>query len=222
MSYIHEALKKAQKEKDTRYLQYGEILSAAGKTTKAFSGKAVWALSLSVTAIIFVFVLYSWLDLGEKQGPVTAGNKIEKPVYVQQPGRDMRSDEIYERAKVYHKKGLLEDAKRFYQETLRIDPGHIQALNNLGVICMKENDLLLARFNFEKAVRLKPTYVDAYYNIACVYAIEDKVKKSLANLKKAVSLDQSVKDWAKKDPDLKKLWGNPGFEEIMGSGGVQR
>jgi len=48
--------------------------------------------------------------------------------------------------------------------------------------------------------------------------MKGEVKQSLTHLKKAVSLDHSVKDWARRDTDLKNLHGRPEFEEIMGRG----
>ena len=45
--------------------------------------------------------------------------------------------------------------------------------------------------------------------------------KGLRNLRKAVLLDKSVREWARKDTDLQNLRGVPGFEEIVGNGGME-
>jgi tetratricopeptide (TPR) repeat protein len=123
---------------------------------------------------------------------------------------------FYERAIRFHKRNRLQDAKRFYQEALRLDPDYVDALNNLGVIYIRDKDYTSAQRSFERAVRLKPGYVDAHYNLACLHAIKGEVNQSLAHLKKAVSLDQLARDWARKDTDLESLRGLSEFEEIIG------
>jgi tetratricopeptide (TPR) repeat protein len=123
---------------------------------------------------------------------------------------------FYEKAMRFHKRGRLQDAKRFYQEALRLDPSFVDALNNLGVLYIHDKNYAAAQRMFEKAVRLKPAYVDAHYNLACLHAIKGEVTQSLAHLKKAVSLDYAAKDWARKDTDLENLRGLSEFEAIIG------
>lgn len=123
---------------------------------------------------------------------------------------------FYEKATLFHKRGRLQDAKRFYQEALRLDPGYVDALNNLGVIYIRDKEYTAAQRSFERAVRLRPGYVDAHYNLACLYAIKGDVTQSLTHLKKAVSLDRSARDWARKDTDLENLRGLSEFEAIIG------
>jgi tetratricopeptide (TPR) repeat protein len=123
---------------------------------------------------------------------------------------------FYEKAMRFQKRGRLQDAKRFYQEALRLDPGYVDALNNLGVIYIRDKDYTAAQRMFEKATRLKPAYVDAHYNLACLHAIKGEVTQSLAHLKKAISLNQTARDWARKDADLENLRGLSEFEAIIG------
>ncbi|HBF42748.1 MAG TPA: hypothetical protein DDW42_03810 [Desulfobacteraceae bacterium] len=218
MSYIHEALKKAQKDRDVRDKDYSGILSVCGRKKRLFSGRSLGWVALVIILIFLAFATYSWLDFKTRQTPSPDENKDIKP----QPAPKQKSvydvKEIYERARIYYKNGRLKDAKRLYKETLRVAPDHIGALNNLGVIYIQEKDFQAARNNFERAIRLKPGYVDPYYNLACIYAVKSKLKKSLGYLKKAVSLDQSVRDWARVDNDLKKLRGIPEFEEMVKKG----
>jgi tetratricopeptide (TPR) repeat protein len=107
---------------------------------------------------------------------------------------------------------------RFYERTLSLNPDYVDALNNLGVIHIQNRRYSAARESFAKAIRLRPDYVDSHYNLACLHALEGEVSQSLIHLKRAVSLDQSVKDWARGDADLRNLHGVQGFEEIIGRG----
>lgn len=126
---------------------------------------------------------------------------------------------FYEKAMRFHKRGRMKDAKRFYQEALRLDPSFVDALNNLGVLFIRDRDYTAAQRSFEKAIQLQPGYVDSYYNLACLYAIKGETGQSLDHLKKAASLDRAAKDWARKDTDLENLRGLPEFEEIIGAKG---
>ena len=215
MSYIHEALKKAQKKRDDHYQRYGEILSAREKKAVVLSGKRVLWVSLVVFVIFLAFVSYSWLDFGSRQIPDASENRHEKPVVAPQPQGIIDAGKYYKKARHYHKNGRLPDAKRLYQDVLKVDPGYVEALNNLGVIFICEKNFKSARISFEKAILLDPAYVDSYYNLACLYAIEGNVRQGLGYLKKAVSLDKMVKEWARTDTDLKNLRKAPEFEEII-------
>jgi tetratricopeptide (TPR) repeat protein len=126
-----------------------------------------------------------------------------------------KPQETYDRARQFHKEGRLEEAKRLYEESLRLDPGYVDALNNLGVIFIGKRDYIAARRSLEKAVRLKPRYAEPFYNLACLNAIRGELKLALAQLEKAVSLDPMVRDWARKDTDLESLRHLPEFRELM-------
>ena len=215
MSYIHEALKKAQKQRDARYPEYSRILSGRGKRRSASVQGRLWWAGLSLVIILIAFVLYSWSDFRAPKRPVTAEPRKQKPVAALKPGGVLGAEELCEKGRVFHKAGRLKDARRLYEETLRVDPDYVEALNNLGVILIHDKDFPAARSSFEKAIRLRPGYVDPYYNLACLHAIKGEISQGLAHLKKAVSLDKSVKDWARNDADLEAMRGIPEFEEVM-------
>jgi len=125
------------------------------------------------------------------------------------------AEAFYEKGRRFYKSGRLSDAKRFYQEALRLDPGYVDALNNLGVLYMRDKDYPAAQRSFEMAVSLKPGAVDPHYNLACLYAIRGETEQSLAHLRRAVSLDPTAKAWAQKDSDLESLRGLSEFEETI-------
>jgi len=143
-------------------------------------------------------------------------DKIKKLAAIQEPTDVEKARESYSRAKVFHSRGSLNQAKRLYQETIKSDPGYVDALNNLGVILIQEGDYPAAQRHFEKAMRLKPAYAEPFYNLACLHAIKGEVKQGLALLQRAVSIDTTVRDWARKDSDLENLRGTPEFEVIVG------
>ncbi|MFH1480523.1 MAG: tetratricopeptide repeat protein [Pseudomonadota bacterium] len=215
MSTINEALKKAQKEKDTRDRAYGISIASGEKETRFFHARVLWFGALSLIVIFLAFTYFSWLDLKVVDTLADSEGKKVEPVAAPQPESDTDIAASYDRAKHLHKNGDLEEARRFYQETLKEDPGYVDALNNLGVIYLHDEEYLAAKLNFEKAIRLKPEYAEPYYNMACFYAIKGEPEKSLMYLKKAATLDHSVREWAGRDADLKNLRGLPEFEGMI-------
>ena len=228
MSYIHEALKKAQKEKNGRDHEYPGIASTPGEKLGFFSGKALWLAPLLLVSL--AFVLYLWLPSGDNEVPATEpakpklAEKTEAPVV--EPARPRSTakqqtaanpDVLYEKARAFHKRGRLQAAKQLYRRTLKADPGRVDALNNLGVIQLQEGNYPAARTSFTEAIQLQPDYVDSHYNLACLNAIGGEPSQGLVHLRKAVMMDPAVKGWARGDADLENLRALPGFEEIVGN-----
>ena len=126
----------------------------------------------------------------KKQPPPRAIRKV--PEQAPKPDHDIDAKTIYSRAKKHHREGNLQEAKRLYKESLKLDPGFLDSLNNLGIILINEKDYENGRKHLEKAVRLKPEHPDSYYNLACLFAITGNTGQSLEYLKKAVSLEGAV------------------------------
>ena len=255
MSYINEALKKAQREKDALYLKYSGILSSRGKDRGIFKDRVLWGTLALLSAIFLAFGAYSWLNTPEEQGSASAvklderdqpssittspvstqGNGSsasvskrnardqgvakavapESPVKASPSKKTQDVQTLYERAERFRKQGRLKDAKRFYEEALKLDSRHVDALNNLGVVYLHDKDYSAAQRKFEAITRIEPGDADPYYNLACLHAVKGEQRQSLAYLKKAISLNPLVRTWAKTDMDLDNLRGIPEFEEII-------
>ncbi|MGM0425889.1 MAG: TPR end-of-group domain-containing protein [Thermodesulfobacteriota bacterium] len=213
MSYIHDALKKAQKERNGRFRPYEGVSPSrpwcAGLSPKKW---AAWIIG-GLMIVLLAFASYSWLDLRRPFTP--AGS--EKAVPPPQPlKRQTDAGDFFERGRGYHRERRLEAARQWYEKALKADPGYALALNNLGVIQIQDEAYADARRNFEKAIRLKPDYVDPYYNLACFFALRGQTEESLRYLRKAVSLGPAVQKWACKDTDLSALHNLAEFKEMMG------
>ena len=217
MSYINEALKKAQKRRETNYQEYSGVISRPARNGKFFPRHSVLWISVIFISILFAFAVYSWLDTKDPANTSKPEHKRKESAVIAQRKSVVDPKKMFDKAMLLHKSGRLRDAKRLYQETLRLDPGYVDALNNLGVIFIHDRNFSAARRSFEKAIRLEPGNVDPYYNLACVCAAGDEIEKSLTYLKKAVSLDKSAIDWARKDTDLQRLRGLSEFDKITGN-----
>ena len=258
MSYIHEALKKAQVERDLgKGLQNG--LPVPLRKEIFFTRKRTIFLAALLLLLLLAFAGYSWWYLTDNdpdEAPLKMNTVPDRHQMVSKreptaglieirPANPPRKKQVslapkapsgtaerltisdqrhvgsntiaetYQKARALHRDGRLSDAAKWYEKVISIDPGHVEALNNRGVLYLHENDYSSAQRYFEKAIRLKPDYVDPYYNLACVSAATGRVQQSLRYLQKAISMDPGVKAWAQEDPDLNSLRGLPPFQEII-------
>jgi len=211
MSYIHEALQKAQKEKDDRFPKYKRILLGSKGKPGIFFSRILWLIFLFV--ILLAFTVNSWFDFKNKKTIPAPEN--QKTVISYKAEASVNGADFYERAKYFQKIGRLKEAQGFYKKALALEPGNVFVLNNLGVIYIQKRNYSEAINSLESAIQLKPEYADPYYNLACLYALKGKVMKSLENLKKAISLNKSAREWARKDRDLQNMRGVPEFEEVI-------
>ena len=211
MSYIHEALQKAQKEKDVMFPKYKRILLGnKGKSGISFP-KTVLLISLFAILLAFTFSLL--LDF--KYEKILSAPKNQETEVNQRIEGTVDFADFFERAKYFQKIGRLKEAQSFYKKALVLEPDNVFVLNNLGVIYIQQQNYSQARHSLQIAIMLKPEYVDPYYNLACLYALKGKTMKSLENLRKAISLNKLVKEWAQKDKDLQNMKGVPEFVELI-------
>jgi len=262
MSYIDDALKKAQRERDGRYGRLGGLIASGaerpGQPRKRTLAVGVVVLLLVLVPVglgLFVYVMQqpSPAENSSPQ-PVVAGNaeafqpltpqtaggaapetvpagatpggsQVEKtavpgegtPATVPKDEKPvLRKAEVwYQEAVTAQRKGDLKRAKELYRKVLTDDPGHVKALNNLGVIYMGQKMRGKAIAAFSRAVVLKKDYVDPYYNLACLYAQTNEIEESLWYLKVAVTINGDVKNWVGKDADLKNVAASPAFKKMM-------
>jgi len=216
MSSINDALRKAQQEKDIQGVRYGSILARSTEKEKTSGRRVVWRACFTILVILLAFAGFSWLDSGLKQEPLRRDTSTPRAVsYPRQGSSRVDTSSLYERAREHYKSGEIREAKRLYMELLKLDPGHVEALNNLGVIYIQTGDFSSAQKVLEKAIRLRPSFVDPFYNMACLYAARGELDKSLSYVERAVSLNPAAREWARIDRDLEGLRGLNAFKKIM-------
>ena len=64
---------------------------------------------------------------------------------------------------------MPEEAAASYRESIRLQPGHAEAHNNLAVALQAHGRLHEAITGFKEAIRLRPDYAQAHYNLAHAY-----------------------------------------------------
>ena len=146
MSYINEALKKAQRDRDSRRIRRMGLWKNIQKGNKT-SKKILLYILLSALAIGLGFMVYLWFDMAPEQQPSHLGNALHdervkntastngrldlsnKPVRKkvnQTPPMSERvvpnTARLYDRAMDLYRKGRLQDAEKLYKDLLRLDP----------------------------------------------------------------------------------------------------
>ena len=239
MSYINEALKKAQRDRESRYERFGGMI-AAGPVGREKSSRRKHVIGAAIALLVLIPTgLFTAVYFLQQPAPVikgstpsvvsertksamvpadTAGGAAQTGDAAVSPGgmpNRGQADVLYREALSAQRRGDHKRAEDLYQQALMLDPGHVRAMNNLGVLFMDQKKKREAVALFDKAVALKKDYVDPYYNLACIYARVDEIEESMRYLKMAMAIDRDVKNWAVKDADLKSVVTTDEFKRIM-------
>ncbi len=105
-----------------------------------------------------------------------------------------------------HLKKMPEDAR------VRVLLANSYAQNGRGEDAKREADMAMA---------LRPDDTMILYNLACVFCLMNNAKEAIIALKKARDAGYHATAWARQDPDLALLHGDPEFEQLFVSADAQ-
>lgn len=231
MSYINEALRKAQQERDGRYGLFAKAIAPLpegrrpgrrrvlrGLTAPLAGGVAALLLALPVLNPDFLATRRDTPLPAAAPPPATEAVPPPAAPIPAAAEATVPSAEVGQwqrQALAAQRRGNLRQAESLYRRVLLADPERVEALNNLGVLYMqrKKRDAAIAMFS--KAIVVKKDYVDPYYNLACLYAQSREIDEGLWYLKAAVTLHGEARAWAEKDGDLKVLVATDAFKKFM-------
>ena len=94
--------------------------------------------------------------------------------------KNLTTEETFFLAVQNHQKNNFQVAKKLYNETLKANPNHIDAHNNLGIVIHELGQHKKAIDCFKKAIEIQPNYAAAHYNLG-------KTLHELGELQKAIS-----------------------------------
>ena len=94
----------------------------------------------------------------------------------------------------YESEANLREASEAYQRALNLDPSHVDALNNLGMLSYEQGNLEDAAILFRRATQLHPQHVLSHFNLGSVLEESGKLEKARKYLRVAVRLDPQHAD----------------------------
>jgi len=231
MSFINDALKKAQQEKDSRYSGYEALITSPSLLPGKKAGKMKWAATAVLAALVCgagLFALFQYpagtgVSENRAAAPLQADARAPLPPAPQPASTAHAPPALDVKAAYSEALGLQLDnnnakAEELYRKIIAADPHHTDALNNLGVIAMTGGSRQEAIGLFDKVIALKPDSADAHYNLACIYANLEDSKSALEHLEKAVTINPELRKWASRDKDLQNLRALPKFKKIISRG----
>lgn len=98
-------------------------------------------------------------------------------------------DLCFNLANVLGELGKLESALERLQQTVELDPGHVQAWNNLGIVLAELNQPAEAAHALRTALKLYPAYADAHYNLADALETLGRTTSAKAHWKEYLALE---------------------------------
>jgi tetratricopeptide (TPR) repeat protein len=216
MSFINDALAKAQTEKDSRYLNLENVLrtDSAEKNFRFRYPLMVVMVALVMGALCLTIIIL-WPAQGHNGG-ITSPTPQTQPAQATLTNASPEISRLYMDALNHQRNGDYNIAEVLYRQVLSLDQNHPYALNNLGVLQMIQKMPEKAIVLFERAASLKGDYVHPYYNLACLYAKQNKVEESLRYLQKAIAIKPDIREWAAKDGDFKNMGDNADFNKLVG------
>ncbi len=108
----------------------------------------------------------------------------------------------------------LDTKINFLAGIVRRDPDYVDALQLLGDHYTQRGLFQEGLKVDERLAELEPTSSLVFYNLACSYSLTDQFDRALLALDRAMDLGYRDFAWLARDPDLKKLRKQPGYEEI--------
>ena len=101
----------------------------------------------------------------------------------------LTADQKFKLAITTLNKGKLQEAESLYREVLQIEPNHLAANHNLGVLLQNIGKLEEAESCYKKVIKLKPDFAEAHYNLGITLKKLDKLKDAEESYKKAIKLN---------------------------------
>jgi len=229
MSYITTALKRAQKANDDRYLPYRDIISARPRRRvrgrkRLILGVCLASLVLLASSAFSLIIYFGHDGTGSEEGAVhvsAVSHRSRVDAAARQPVRLAPENPALD-ADILFQAGLRRqqaedpaEAETFYRRAIEANPKNLNALNNLGVLCMSQKRNQEAIDIFDQLIDMKGDWADPYYNMACLHSRQGDIPRSLWYLKVALWMNKGLREWARNDADLEPLRSRPEYNKIV-------
>jgi tetratricopeptide (TPR) repeat protein len=216
MSIIHEALKKAEREREPvlpKMLSYG----ANGATSRRWTGVVMASLLLGVTTV-GGFAAWAWwrglsspsmVHLGTPEpaddtpphgfgrgstdgtgGPEGASRSPRHEASTSPaPEADQNAESAFAKAREAEASGQWEEAIRHYRQAIALNPLSLEARNNLGNLFIHRRQIAAAIVELRAALAIDANYVIARNNLGSAYLLNGEEGRAVQEFLAAVHID---------------------------------
>jgi tetratricopeptide (TPR) repeat protein len=94
----------------------------------------------------------------------------------------------------YHHMFALDQARKYYQQALAMNPSYADALNNLAAVYHGQHDYKQAERTYQKALKYAPNAAITYCNLGTAYFADEKYKQGMQAYHQALVLDPNIFD----------------------------
>jgi tetratricopeptide (TPR) repeat protein len=94
----------------------------------------------------------------------------------------------------YHHLFALDQARKYYQMALAMNPSYADALNNLAAVYHGQHDYRQAERTYKQALKYSPNAAITYCNLGTAYFADEKYKQGMEAYGKALALNPNIFD----------------------------
>ena len=102
--------------------------------------------------------------------------------------KDVDIKKYFSKAFENHKNNNFEDAEKYYNRVLELNPTHFESLFYIASLFAQKKFFLRAKEFFERAIKVRPSYDVAYSNLGAVLKELGKFEESVDACKKAIKI----------------------------------
>ena len=92
----------------------------------------------------------------------------------------------------YHQMQQLDNARKYYEQAVRLKPDYAEAINNLGTVYYARKSFGRATRYYQRALKYAPKSASIYSNLGTAYFARKKYKEAMETYQIALKLDPNV------------------------------
>jgi tetratricopeptide (TPR) repeat protein len=92
----------------------------------------------------------------------------------------------------YHQMQQLDNARKYYEQAIKIKPDYAEAINNLGTVYYAKKSFGRATRYYQRALKYTPKSASIYSNLGTAYFARKKYKEAMETYQIALKLDPNV------------------------------
>jgi tetratricopeptide (TPR) repeat protein len=92
----------------------------------------------------------------------------------------------------YHQMQQLDNARKSYEQAIRLKPDYAEAINNLGTVYYARKSFGRAIRYYQRALKYTPKSASIYSNLGTAYFARKKYKEAMETYQTALKLDPNV------------------------------